>query len=168
MTLRSRFGFVLRFFAIAALSYLLIALKPVDREIVTPFTAGLTTLSAAALSVLGDPVSARGTVLRSDRFAVDIKNGCNGVEAMLLLLAAVAAFPAPWKNRLVGIAAGIMFIQLVNLVRIGTLFVLGRDYPHLFETFHVVVWQAVVFLLTIGIFLVWSSNVAKQTRASGA
>ena len=48
------------------------------------------------LRALGEPVVADATRLRSSAFTVDVKNGCNGVEAMLILVAAVRAFPASW------------------------------------------------------------------------
>ena len=41
-------------------------------------------------------------------FAVSIEAGCNGVEATIVLVAAILAFPAPWKRKLVGLAIGIV------------------------------------------------------------
>ena len=52
-------------------------------------------------------VAAIGKVLRStssNGFAVSIEAGCNGVEATIVLIAAMLAFPAPWKHMLVGLA----------------------------------------------------------------
>lgn len=105
------------------------------------------------------------TVLRTGGFAADVKNGCNGLEATLLLVAAIAGFPAAWRARVVGIASGVVLIQAINLVRVTSLVILGRDYPHLFATFHVTVWQVVIFLLTIGMFAFWSSRVAAPRDA---
>jgi exosortase H (IPTLxxWG-CTERM-specific) len=155
---RSRALFLLKFIAIILVSYVAVALKPVDRAVVTPFSKGVTAASGVLLNAMGDKVDRQGTILRSATFAVDVKNGCNGLEAILLLVAAILAFPAPWKAKLVGIAAGIALIEGINLVRVASLYILGRDYPHLFETFHVTIWQGLIFLLTIGMFGYWSSR----------
>jgi exosortase H (IPTLxxWG-CTERM-specific) len=157
--------FIVKFLALIAVFYVVLALPAVDAAVVTPFSAGITKVAAVTLRLFGDDVVAQGTALRDGAFAVEVKNGCNGVEAMLLLASAILAFPSSWKIRAIGAAAGMLTIQIVNLVRVITLFLLARDYPRLFETFHVTIWQTVMFLLAIGIFLFWSSRVAKPADA---
>jgi myo-inositol 2-dehydrogenase/D-chiro-inositol 1-dehydrogenase len=58
-------------------------------------------------------VVAAGKVIRStsNGFAVSIEAGCNGVEATIVLLAAILAFPAPWKNKLFGLIIGTIAVQ---------------------------------------------------------
>ena len=83
----------------------------------------------AWLVTLFDPnVVAAGKVMRStaNGFAVSIEAGCNGVEATIVLLAAILAFPAPWSDKLVGLAAGIVAVQGLNIVRVISLFYLGQ------------------------------------------
>ena len=57
---------------------------------------------------------------------IQIVAGCNGVEAVLILVSAVLAFPAPWKHKLIGIVLGFVAIQALNLVRIISLYYLQR------------------------------------------
>lgn len=47
-------------------------------------------------------------------FAVDIKNGCNAVEATLFVVAAVLAFPATWKSRAAAVIAGSVILQTTS------------------------------------------------------
>ena len=101
---------------------------------IEPFTGGIARASGAALNLLGQHVTMQGTVIRNARFAVNIRNGCNGVEAMLIFLAAVLAFPASWKSRLAGLGLGILAIQVVNLVRVVALFLTGIYFPKIFTT----------------------------------
>ena len=54
--------------------------------------------------------------------AIQIAPGCNGVEAMIILLAAVLAFPSPWFYKLKGLFWGFLAIQSLNTVRIISLF----------------------------------------------
>lgn len=159
---RPRTLFLIRFGVLIAVLYTAIALEPVDRAVVAPFTRGVTAVAGWLLQATGEPVVRTGTLLRTGGFAADVKNGCNGIEATLLLVAAMLAFPAPWRTKIAGLAAGVVLIQALNLIRVTSLVILGRDYPHLFETFHVTVWQVVIFLLTIGMFAIWSSRVAPR------
>jgi exosortase H (IPTLxxWG-CTERM-specific) len=98
-----------------------------------------------------------GKVLRStsNGFAVSIEAGCNGVEATIVLLAAVLAFPAPWKNKLIGLAAGIVAVQGLNIVRVISLFYLGQWNYKVFEWAHLYVWQALIMLDVLVVWLVW-------------
>ncbi len=59
-------------------------------------------------------------------FAVSIESGCNGVEATIVLVAAILAFPAPWKRRLMGLVVGVVAVQGLNIIRVISLFYLGQ------------------------------------------
>ncbi len=148
--------FLIRFVAALGAFYLLVAIPPVNDRVVTPFTEILVRISSAMLAAIGEKTQAAGTIIQSPAFAVDVKNGCNGIEAALLLVAAMLAFPAPPKERALGIAAGLLVIQGVNLFRIVSLFWLGVHYRNVFELFHAAVWQTALILLAVGIFLAWS------------
>ena len=156
MTNQQPARFLLKFFALILVLYLVLSLKPVDRYVVVPFTAAITAVAAQVLNWIGYSVTTIGTLMRDGSFVVDVKNGCNGLEAMLLLCSAILASPAPWKARLGGFVFGAVFIQVVNLFRIVTLFIAGRDYPRFFDTLHVTVWQGIIFLLTIAVFVTWN------------
>lgn len=147
--------FLIRFALFLVGLYALVAIQPVNDAVVVPFTGLLVKVSAAILRAVGEPVVTSGTVIRSALFAVDVKNGCNGIEAALLLVAAMLAFPASAKARAAGIASGLLAIQLVNLFRIVSLFWLGAHRRDVFELFHAAVWQTLLILLAVGIFLAW-------------
>ena len=68
---------------------------------VKPWTGALASLSTWLVTLFDGNVVASGKVMRSttNGFAVSIEAGCNGVEATLVLLAAMLAFPAPWKHK---------------------------------------------------------------------
>jgi exosortase H (IPTLxxWG-CTERM-specific) len=137
-----------------------VAVQPVNDRVVVPFTERIVRVSSVALRAIGEPVAAEGTNIRSVAFAVDVKNGCNGVEAMLILLAAVLAFPASWRQRLYGLLAGIAVIQVLNLVRVVSLFWLGAHHREVFDMFHTAVWQTLLILVSVGLFVLWSRRVS--------
>ena len=165
---RSQILFLVKFFGVLLAAYLLIAWNPVNDHVIVPFTAAIAKGSGVLLNLIGQNVAVSGTVIRSSRFAVNINNGCNGVEAMLILLASIVAFPASMKARATGLVLGALAVQLLNAVRIVTLYLLGAYQPRLFDLFHTAVWQIVIILAAIGFFLVWSARVAPARVANSA
>jgi exosortase H (IPTLxxWG-CTERM-specific) len=152
--------FLILFVVLLGTGFTLISLNWVNDHAVEPFTAGIARASGAALNLLGQQVSMQGTVIRSPRFAVNIRNGCNGVEAMLIFLAAVLAFPSSWKSRLAGLALGIVAIQVVNLIRVVALFLTGAYFPRIFDTSHTVIWQTIVILFGVLLWIYWANRFA--------
>lgn len=140
--------------------FTLLSLRWINDHAVEPFTTGVAAASAVVLDLIGQDVVREGTVIRSDRFAVNIENGCNGIETMLIFLSAVVAFPATWRARLAGLGLGLVAIQAVNLVRVVALFLTGAYLPAFFDTSHTVVWQTVVILAGVLLWLLWASRLA--------
>lgn len=142
--------------------YVVVALNPVNDHVIVPFTAFVARCSAFILRGLGGAVEPAGTVIRSARFALDVQNGCNGIEAAILLAAAIFAFPATLRSRLIGLSVAIVAIEFVNLLRLSSLFWLGEHYRRIFDFFHVAVWQSLVILAAISIFVLWSWKFAEK------
>jgi exosortase H (IPTLxxWG-CTERM-specific) len=165
---RREITFLVVFLVLLAASFTLISWQPVNDGVIVPFTAGVAAVSGWTLDLLGQPVTMSGTVIRSPRFAVNIENGCNGVETMLIFLSAVLAFPAPWRSRLLGVAIGMVAIQLVNLVRVVALFLTGAYLPDLFNASHTVVWQTVVILCGVLLWILWADRFARPRDAAAA
>lgn len=163
--LKPRIVFVTKFAAAMIGLYVVVALNPVNDHLIVPFTEIVARGSAAVLRTVGSGVEAVGTVMRSPRFALDVQNGCNGVEAMILLAAAILAFPATLRSRLIGLAIASVAIQLLNVVRLSTLFWLGEHHRRIFDFFHVAVWQSLVILAAISMFVLWSWKFAERPVA---
>lgn len=157
---RRELTFLILFLVLLAGGFTLISVNWVNDHAVEPFTAGVARASGLALNLLGQDVTMQGTVIRGPRFAVNIRNGCNGIEAMLIFLAAVLAFPASWRSRLIGLALGILAIQIVNLVRVVALFLTGVYFPRLFDSSHTVIWQTIVILFGVLLWIFWANRFA--------
>ena len=165
---RRQIRFLVLFFVLLLAFYAVIVIPPVDAHVITPFTEGLTATSASILNVIGENVKRTGTMIIGGGFAVDIKNGCNGIEAMLFLCAAMLAFEAPWKSRLVGLLMACVGVQFLNLIRIVTLFLLGRHRREWFEAFHLAIWQSVIFGAAVLMFVMWTTRVQRQNASPAA
>ena len=154
----ARVQFIVKFLILIAAITITINIPWVEEHAMQPLTEGITRASAMLLRIGGQRVEVIGTTIRGGAHAVDVKFGCNGIEAVALLVSAVVAFPASWRSRLLAALAGTLLLQSVNLVRVASLFVIARDWPQHFELFHVVIWQTVLFLLSIGYFIWWSAR----------
>ena len=141
-----------------------------QRWFVEPWTTTLAQISTSLVTLFDSGVTATGKVIAStsNGFAVSIEAGCNGVEATIVLLAAMLAFPAPWKHKLVGLAAGVVAVQGLNVVRVISLFYLGQWNRDVFEWAHLYVWQALIMLDVLIVWLVWVRTLPPDGRDAGA
>ena len=138
-----------------------------QRFFVEPWTTALAHVSAALVTWFDPAVASTGKVLRStsNGFAVSIEAGCNGVEATIVLVAAMLAFPAPLKHRIAGIAAGIVAVQGLNIIRVISLFYLGQWNRDVFEWAHLYVWQALIMLDVLVVWLIWVRTLPRVDAA---
>jgi len=141
-------------------------LQPVEKYVILPFTSLIADISVWLIQLFDDNVVASANVIRDKAtgFGIRIERGCNGVEALIILFSAIFAFPAPLKNKLLGFAVGFFAIQALNLVRIVSLFYLGQWNQVAFEWFHLYLWQALIILDALVVWLVWLRTLP-QARA---
>lgn len=159
--------FLVIFLVLLGTSFTLISLQPVNDTVIEPFTAGVAKVSGVTLDLIGQDITMQGTIIQGADFAVNIRNGCNGVETMLIFISAVLAFPAAWSARLWGLVLGVFAIQVVNLLRVVALYLTGVYVPRLFDASHTVVWQTVVILFGVLLWIFWASRFAAPQRPSG-
>ena len=149
--------FVIVFAAVLLGLFTLEMLDPVQAAVIQPFTGWLASISAAIIMPFDDAVVASGRVIEhtTAQFAVSIESGCNGVEATIVLIAGVLAFPASWKQRLAAITLGFLAIQVANLARIISLFYLGQWNLDIFTWTHLYLWPVLIMLDVLLVFAVY-------------
>ena len=163
---------MIRFFAwflgLLVLLFLLELTPPVQTYFVLPWTSMLASISTSIVTLFDANVVASGNVMRDtvNGFAVAIEAGCNGVEAAIVLIAAMLAFPAPWRYRAIGIAIGIAAVQVLNIVRVISLFYIGQWDFAVFEWAHQYVWQALIMLDVLVVWLIWVRRVPATSDAA--
>jgi len=164
------FRFITLFLLYLVVLFALELVQPVDKHVILPFTSAIAKVSVWIVGLFDPHAIAYGKILRSTSsdFAISIERGCNGVEAVIILVSAMLAFPAPWKHRLIGIGLGFAAIQALNLVRIISLFYLGQWNKVWFDWFHLYLWQALIVLDALVAFLVWLRYLPREPRAAPA
>ena len=132
-------------------------IDPVQVWVIQPLTAGIAYVSAGLLQLFDSTVHAEGILISNSQTgqAVSIQPGCNGVEAMICLTAAVMATPASWQQRLFGLGIGYLAIQALNILRVISLFYLLQWNQAWFEWAHLYLWQALIILDGLIVYLLW-------------
>jgi exosortase H (IPTLxxWG-CTERM-specific) len=156
--------FVLVFLAVVISLFTLEMQTTVQRAVIEPFTALLAEFSAWIILPFDSSVLAYGKVLQfgPGGFAVSIEAGCNGVEATIVLIAAILAFPAPWRARGAAIVLGFLAIQAMNILRIVSLFYLGDWNLEIFSWVHLYLWPALIMLDVLIVFMVFLRYLSQQ------
>lgn len=142
-------------------------LEPIHVRVVEPFTGMIASLSVWLITPFDESVIAYGRVIRDgvDGFAVSIESGCNGVEATIVLIAAVLAFPATWRQRLLAIGLGFLAIQAANLLRIISLFYLGQWNLEVFNWIHLYLWPVLIMLDVLVVFIIYLRYISRAAES---
>ncbi len=117
-----------------------------------------------ALRLLGNDISTSGTVVGANDFAFDIVAECTALGPVVLYAGAVLAYPSSIKAKIMGLAMGVSALLVINLVRLVTLFYIGRNFPNALDVFHLLVWQSLIILSAILLWLLWVERFARVPK----
>lgn len=93
--------------------------------------------------------------INSGGFSLKIDRGCEGIEGILLLIAAIISYPVKIRSKLYGIFGGILIIYGFNLLRIVGLYYILKYKPNLFDMMHIYVGQTVIIIVALMFFIIW-------------
>ncbi len=133
----------------------LLLVDALDRTVLAHVRDGVAYLAAAVLSLFRADVRASGGRVFVGGSAVEIVNGCTGLDVGIFLACAMLVFPAPWRARLRGAALAFVIVFFVNFLRVLTLCVLNESSQAAFEIVHVYVWPAFISLVCLATLLAW-------------
>ncbi len=138
--------------------------EPVQQAVILPFTSGIASVCSWVVQLFDDNVTAVADQMINAQTGVGIHivAGCNGVEALIIMFSAIMAFPAPWRYKFIGIIIGFVSIQFLNCIRIISLYYLVQWDKTWFEWFHLYIWQALLILEALVVWLIWLRFLPKQ------
>lgn len=142
--------------------YLTLSKLPAFTDAITSSTANAT---GFLLRLLGADVSVRGSLLDARSFSFIVVPDCTPLAPFMLLAGAMLAFPAPLRDKLIGLLVGAVFLSVLNLLRVMSLVYLGLYAPEWLEAMHLIVWQSAMVLAGILVFLWW---MRRSVRAAPA
>jgi exosortase/archaeosortase family protein len=90
------------------------------------------------------------------KVSLTIAKNCDAMDINIVFAAAVVAFPARWRARLIGIGIGSGVLAVVNVLRIASLYGVDAHWPRLFEIVHAEIWPLLLVAIAVVMFLRWS------------
>lgn len=153
--------FILLFFSFQILHY-------IAKPYINPFLVHhMTTGGSSKLINLMTPAEntrAQAEYLISGSFKLQIAQGCEGMDGVIILLAAILAFPAGIKSKILGMFGGLIILYSLNLFRIAALYYTLKYKSAFFDMMHIYVGQTFIILMAFFYFITWLTI---QTRADG-
>jgi exosortase H (IPTLxxWG-CTERM-specific) len=157
--------FAITYLVLMGVFFFLIGFTPFQKiiDINGLYTHGVVAATAKLLGIMSIPCTYQGSIIQLPSISLDVKFGCNGLEAVMIYSVAVIAFPTTWRKRLIGIGAGFVVIQMVNILRIAALGYFGVNFRTFFDYFHIYVAQGMMIAVSLGVFFLYL-NYAKETQ----
>ena len=151
---------VLVFVASGAVFAGLIAWLAGTERALASLQGGIASIVSGILNMLGNHTTVAGATVRSARFSISVVTACTGLFLTAAFFAAVIAYPSRFSAKLVGITTGAAAIFAVNVVRLVSLFYIGVYLPRFLEPAHLLVWQSLLIVFVLVLWLFWAGKVA--------
>ena len=125
-----------------------------------PVARGIANLAAFLLRIINIEARTQGSVIHSGSFAAMVDTNCTGLFVMFIYLSALVAYPSGLREKLIGVGLGFASLFALNLVRVSSLVVVGFARPDMLNVAHYLVWQSVMIVAALCLWLFWAERVA--------
>jgi exosortase/archaeosortase family protein len=122
--------------------------------------------AGAVVGLFDSHVVVKGTTISGSLFSMQIVKTCDAMEVNILLLAAIAAFPMPWRRRIASVLLAIPALALANLCRLCVLYWLGAHIRDSFDRVHQTVAPIFMVASALVIFLLATRTRQRKSRGS--
>ncbi|WP_286976180.1 archaeosortase/exosortase family protein [Candidatus Aquicultor secundus] len=167
--LKENLAIGVKFFLCALVGVLFVVIPNPVATASTGWIVKLTTLVATwFIKITGFAVKAGNLQGSSDDLIILPKKvlavnlECTAIYLMIIFAAFVLAFPSDYKNKLIGLAAGIPLIFVANILRLFAIAIVATYSPNLFTSFHDYVWQTLFVVFIIVLWLIWIDKVVQR------
>lgn len=111
------------------------------------------------LQLLGFETKGKENIISiNDVPVVLVKDQCNGLELIALYVGFILCFPGKWKYKLIYIAVGSVFINLINIMREIVLALNYKMFRASFEFNHKYTYVLIVYIVIFLLWKHWVSN----------
>ena len=98
------------------------------------------------------------------KYVVRIIEGCNAVSVIILFVSFVIAFSGKFKTTLVFILFGILFIYILNIIRIALLSILMFHFPEREHILHGVLFPLIIYGLVFILWIIWVNKFSRYAK----
>ena len=138
-----------------------------------PVTRVVTRQVAATLGIFHDqvttiPITGFGYVslLLSGRVVVNVFEGCNSINVMIVFISFLLAFRGSMRLTLYFALGGLAIIYVMNLLRVGLLFEIALNFPDQLYLFHKFLFTGFIYAVVFVIWYFWIRAVKNDNRAT--
>lgn len=149
--------FALTYLLVMGGFFFLIGFKPLQEmiDINGIYTNFIIVLTTKILGFFDIPATHHGSIINLPSIALDVRFGCNGLEAVMMYAVAVIIYPSGPRVKAMGIIAGFLIIQTLNLIRISGLAYAGIYHKKLFHIVHIYIAQGLMIAVALGVYLLY-------------
>jgi len=126
-----------------------------DRAVLVHLRRAVAWAAAAVMALFRSDVRAIGEHVSANGAVLEIVNGCTGLDVAIFLASAVLVYPAPWRDRLRGVALAFAVALGVNFLRVLSLCWLLGSGPRAFDFLHIYVWPVLISLACLATLFAW-------------
>ena len=116
------------------------------------------------LKFFGTSVIVSGRVVSLNNFSMEVVGECTGLYEMLIFLAAMIAYPANYRKKLIGAGLGIPLLYVINIIRMIFIAIVGNWSPKTFDFMHLYFWQVAMILIIVSVWILWIEKVVHHER----
>ncbi|HEY4209989.1 MAG TPA: hypothetical protein VGM84_00800 [Steroidobacteraceae bacterium] len=106
----------------------------------------------------GENASLIGTAIATSTSRLNVIRGCEGIELLLMLVAAILAYPASGSNRVRGLLIGAVLVDVLSVARLAALHYVIHYSPGFWEISHGLLLPLLPVGLIAVYFMIWTAR----------
>lgn len=127
--------------------------------LVTKQTSAILNVFGEETTVAPNPGAPSVAIRVGLRNALNVYEGCNGLNVMIVFVSFIIAFGGRKKQLAWFIPAGIVLIYIVNLARVTALFYVAEYWQSYFYYIHKYAFTGIIYLFVLGLWWWWIEKV---------
>lgn len=131
-----------------------------------PVTILVTRHTASFLSLFDDDISsavvdksANVPILKAARVVVEVYEGCNSINVMIVYVAFLVAFRGPLNAFLVYLGGGLFLVYVINILRVSALYSVALHFPDQLYFFHKFFFTGMIYAVVFLLWFLWVRQV---------
>jgi exosortase family protein XrtF len=102
------------------------------------------------------------TIANGYRTVIDVFEGCNGVNVMIVFASFLIAFRGSVKLTTLFLTVGLVIIHFVNLVRVVLLYLVEIHFPRYMYFFHKYFFTGCIYTIVFVMWYVWIKSIKRE------
>ena len=104
-------------------------------------------------------------IYHNDQRILNIANGCNGLELLVLYVGFIVSMPSSFKRKLLYIVIGVILLDAINILRcVGLIYL--REYFHAYFDFaHHYIFKIIVYSSTFILWVIFSRKIQLKNES---